>query len=55
MFQPLIVPTEGVFSYIKIEDVHQFIGHCLIPLDPCIKLKLEPNMDIKFLISIHNL
>ena len=28
--------TEGVILCIIIVDVHQFIGHCLIPLDPCV-------------------
>ena len=32
-FQPLIVTQEGLILCIIIEDVHQFIGHCLIPLD----------------------
>ena len=27
--------TEGVILYIIIMDVHQFIGHCIIPLDSC--------------------
>ena len=27
--------TEGVILCIIIGNVHQFIGHCLIPLDPC--------------------
>ena len=26
--------TEGVISFTNIGDIHQFIGHCLIPLDP---------------------
>ena len=26
---------EGVILCIIIRDAHQFIGHCLIPLDPC--------------------
>ena len=35
-FQPLIVIIEAAIMCIIIGDVHQFIGFCLIPLDPCI-------------------
>ncbi len=31
---PIVIYRRGYFCII-IEDVHQFIGHCLIPLDPC--------------------
>ena len=35
-FQPLIlIYRRGKFVCIIIEDVHKFIDHCLIPLDPC--------------------
>ena len=32
-FQPLIQSTEEVILCIIIGDIHQFIGHCLIPVD----------------------
>ena len=32
--QSLIASTEGVIMCIITGDVHQFIGHCFIPLDP---------------------
>ena len=34
-FQPPIVIAEGIILCIIIGDVHKFIDHCLIPLDPC--------------------
>ncbi len=33
-FQPLILRSERVILRYIIGNVHQFIGHCLIPLDP---------------------
>ena len=33
--------TEWVILYIIIGEVHQFIGRCLIPLDPCLTTDLE--------------
>ena len=35
-FQPLIVIYKSCNLYIIIGNVHQFIGHSLIPLDPCL-------------------
>ncbi len=34
MLEPPIVIYRGVILYIVIGDEQQFIGHCLIPLDP---------------------
>ena len=34
-FQPLILIYKGVILCVIIEDVHEFICHCFIPLDPC--------------------
>ncbi len=35
MFQPLIIIyIKGLILCIIIGDVHQFIVHCLVPLDP---------------------
>ena len=34
-----MLSTEGEFCII-IGYVHQFMGHCLIPLDPCIELQV---------------
>ncbi len=34
-FNQLLQSTEEVILYDIIGDVHQFIGHYLIPLDPC--------------------
>ena len=31
-----IKSTEGVILFITIRDVHQFVVHCLIPLEPCL-------------------
>ena len=44
-FQPLILiyRIERLVMFIIIGDVHctsQFISHCLIPLDPCVKCKI---------------
>ena len=33
-YQPLIAILHFVILCIIIGDVHQFIGHCIIPLDP---------------------
>ena len=35
-FQSLILIYRRVILCILIRNVHQFIGHCLIPLDPCL-------------------
>ena len=35
-FQQLISVQKREILYIIIWDVHQFIGHCLIPLNPCL-------------------
>ena len=41
---------------IIIMDVHQSIGHCLIPLDPCIiVLCLRRNMNIEDILSMEEL
>ena len=39
-FQPLIVIYRRGILCIIIGGVHQFIGHCLIPLDPCFFLQV---------------
>ena len=38
MFQPIIFATEGVNLSIIIEDIHQFISHCRIPLDSWVNI-----------------
>ncbi len=44
MFQPLILSADGVFF--GIGHIHEFIGHCLIPLDPCFTTTLNKQEEI---------
>ena len=37
-FQPLIVIYKRIILFIIIRDTFQLIGHCLIPLDPCLNM-----------------
>ena len=49
-FNHYFLTTEGVILCINIGDVHQFIGHYVIPLDPCVIL-----MKNSFLCCFNNL
>ena len=48
-FQPLIlICRRGNFFFFNIRDVHQFIGNCLIPLDPWIVAPIKTSTNILF-------
>ena len=49
---PNSLTTERVILCIIIWDVHQFIGHCLMPLDPLFVVALLKNWKLKFVWKI---
>ena len=49
LIKPLIESAEGVILCIIIGDVHSFIGHCLIPLDPwCLSVYAKVIFNVDF-------